>query len=569
MTAETFFANFGHLADAQSGVKKLRELILQLAVQGKLVPQNLADQPARELLKEIKSEIAVQVEQRVINTPKNLSKIKSEEVPFGLPVGWEWTRLGEIGVTNIGLTYSPSDVSDIGIPVLRSNNIQEGKLDLSDLKRVKKDVKKSLMVNEGDLLICARNGSRRLVGKTALITGLSEEMAFGAFMAIFRSRINKYLLYFINSPLFRNMIDEVNTVTINQITQNNLRSTIFPLPPLEEQKRIVAKVDQLMPLCDELEARQQKQQQGRKRLNNSALDALLTVRKPDEFASHWQRICNNFDLLYDHPETIAKLRAAILQLAVQGKLVPQDPNDETASFLLERVKIEKERLVQEKKIKPPKPLPEIQAEDLPYALPRGWEWVHLGALNEFINGDRSKKYPNRREYVSEGIPWINTGHIEPDGSLTQRDMNFISREKFDSLGSGKIMSGDLLYCLRGATFGKTAIVDPYDEGAIASSLMIIRPYAPCFNQYLYHYLISPVGRSQIFRFDNGSAQPNLSANSVRKYVYPLPPLAEQERIVTKVNQLMALCDELEAKLNQAQQHSENLMTATVRQILVA
>ena len=569
MTAETFFANFGHLADAQSGVKKLRELILQLAVQGKLVPQNLADQPARELLKEIKSEIAVQVEQRVINTPKNLSKIKSEEVPFGLPVGWEWTRLGEIGVTNIGLTYSPSDVSDIGIPVLRSNNIQEGKLDLSDLKRVKKDVKKSLMVNEGDLLICARNGSRRLVGKTALITGLSEEMAFGAFMAIFRSRINKYLLYFINSPLFRNMIDEVNTVTINQITQNNLRSTIFPLPPLEEQKRIVAKVDQLMPLCDELEARQQKQQQGRKRLNNSALDALLTVRKPDEFASHWQRICNNFDLLYDHPETIAKLRAAILQLAVQGRLVPQDPNDETASFLLERVKIEKERLVQEKKIKPPKPLPEIQAEDLPYALPRGWEWVHLGALNEFINGDRSKKYPNRREYVSEGIPWINTGHIEPDGSLTQRNMNFISREKFDSLGSGKIMSGDLLYCLRGATFGKTAIVDPYDEGAIASSLMIIRPYAPCFNQYLYHYLISPVGRSQIFRFDNGSAQPNLSANSVRKYVYPLPPLAEQERIVTKVNQLMALCDELEAKLNQAQQHSENLMTATVRQILVA
>lgn len=214
-------------------------------------------------------------------------------------------------------------------------------------------------------------------------------------------------------------------------------------------------------------------------------------------------------------------------------------------------------MVGEKRIKPPKPLPEIQSEDLPYTLPRSWEWVYLGALSEFINGDRSKKYPNRSEYVSEGIPWINTGHIEPDGSLTQRDMNFITREKFDSLGGGKIIPGDLLYCLRGATFGKTAIVDPYYEGAIASSLMIIRPYSPCSNQYLYRYLISPVGRSQIFRFDNGSAQPNLSANSVRKYAYPLPPLAEQYRIVAKVNQLMTLCDELEAKLNQTQQHSEN------------
>jgi len=232
---------------------ELRMAILQLAVMGKLVPQNPKDQPSRELLKEIKEEKDWLVKEGKIKAPKPLPSIKPEELPYALPHGWEWGRLGEIGYTNIGLTYTPSNISDTGMPVLRSNNIQDGKLDLTDLKRVDVKVKESVLVQDGDLLICARNGSKALVGKTALIKGLSEEMAFGAFMAIYRSRFNQYLLRFINSPLFRKMIDEVNTMTINQITQDNLHSTISPLPPLSEQHRIVAKIDQLMALCDALD----------------------------------------------------------------------------------------------------------------------------------------------------------------------------------------------------------------------------------------------------------------------------------------------------------------------------
>ena len=188
-----------------------------------------------------------------IKAPKPLPPVTEQEKPYALPQGWEWVRLGSIGYTNIGLTYKPSDVADTGIPVLRSNNIQNGKLDLSDLKRVEIQVKESVLVQECDLLICARNGSKALVGKTALITKLTEPMAFGTFMAIFRSQFNAYLLNFINSPLFRKMIDEVNTMTINQITQDNLRSTLCPLPPLPEQHRIVAKIDELMALCDSLD----------------------------------------------------------------------------------------------------------------------------------------------------------------------------------------------------------------------------------------------------------------------------------------------------------------------------
>ena len=297
---------------APDGIKKLRELILSLAMQGKLVPQDEADQPAKELLKNLIAE-------------KNV-KIKLEDMPFQIPNNWEWVRLGEIGETNIGLTYAPSDVSDTdsGTPVLRSNNIQNGKLDLTDLKRVNKDIKKNVLVHQGDLLICARNGSKALVGKTALITDLSEEMAFGAFMAIFRSQFNGYLLYFINSPLFRKMIDEVNTMTINQITQNNLKSTICPLPPLAEQRRIVAKIDELMARCDELEKLKAERDRKQITVHKAALNRLLTAKDHSDFQTSWHFITQHFSELYSVKENVAELRKAILQLAVMGKLVPQD-----------------------------------------------------------------------------------------------------------------------------------------------------------------------------------------------------------------------------------------------------
>ena len=235
------------------GIKKLREMILSLAMQGKLVPQDPNDPPASELLKEIEVEKKKLIKEGKTKKQEPLPPIKPEDVPYALPTGWEWVRLGEIGNTNIGLTYAPKDISDTGTPVLRSNNIQQGKLDLNNLIRVNKSINENLHVQQGDILICARNGSRALVGKAAQIKELPEKMAFGAFMAIFRSRLNDYVEVFLNSPIFRKVLDEVSTTTINQITQNNLKNSMIPFPPLAEQKRIVAKVDAIMTLCDALE----------------------------------------------------------------------------------------------------------------------------------------------------------------------------------------------------------------------------------------------------------------------------------------------------------------------------
>jgi len=339
----------------------------------------------------------------------------------------------------------------------------------------------------------------------------------------------------------------------------------IPLPPLAEQQRIVAKVDELMALCDQLEQQQTDNIEAHKTLVEILLGMLTHDASQQELAEAWIRIASHFDTLFTTEYSIEQLKQTILQLAVMGKLVPQDPNDEPASALLDKIATEKERLIKEGLLKKEKPLPSLTAEETTFPLPHGWFWVKFGVIAEFINGDRGKNYPNRSEYVDEGVAWINTGHIEPNGRLSAQDMNFIPREKFNSLNGGKIQKGDLVYCLRGATFGKTAFVEPYEEGAIASSLMIIRPFITALNQYIYQYLVSPFGKQQLFRFDNGSAQPNLSAGNVMLYAFPLPPLNEQHRIVAKVNELMALSDALKARIGEGQTTQIHLADAIVEQ----
>ena len=220
--------------------KKMKQSILQTAIQGKLVPQDPADKP-------------VEIDSKDI--------VPEEEQPFVIPDNWRWVRMRDIGISNIGLTFKPTDVSKdkLGIPVLRSNNIQNGLLVLTDLKRIQSEnIPEKVFVQPRDLLICARNGSRKLVGKVAVIPEkLPEPMTFGAFMAIFRSKYNKYLFYFISSPYFRSFLDSVNTTTINQITQKNLLTTLCPLPPVEEQKRIVACIEKIFKEIGDLEQKNQ------------------------------------------------------------------------------------------------------------------------------------------------------------------------------------------------------------------------------------------------------------------------------------------------------------------------
>ncbi|EAW6595283.1 restriction endonuclease subunit S, partial [Salmonella enterica] len=509
------------------GIKKLRELILELAVRGKLVPQDPNDEPASELLKRIAAEKTELVKQGKIKKQKPLPEISEEEKPFELPVGWEWVTFSHLGHFFGGKT--PSKMKDEywggTIPWVTPKDMKTNLIVDSEDKVTPLAIEDGLTkVSPGSILFVARSGILRRIFPVAITSiecTVNQDLKV---LSPFLSEISYYIRLMMNG--FERYIVENLTktgTTVESLLFDDFISHPFMIPPFAEQNRILSTVKKLMSLCDQLEQHSLTSLDAHQQLVETLLTTLTDSQNADALAENWARISEHFDTLFTTEASIDALKQTILQLAVMGKLVPQDPNDEPASELLKRIAQEKAQLVKDGKIKKQKPLPPISDKEKPFEVPEGWEWCKFGLISEFINGDRGSNYPNKNEYVVHGIPWINTGHIEKNGTLSITDMNFITEKKFNELRSGKIQSGDLVYCLRGATFGKTAFVKPYESGAIASSLMIIRPFIREMGEYIYNYLISPFGRSQIFRFDNGSAQPNLSANSVMLYAFACPP----------------------------------------------
>jgi len=565
MTAETFFANFGHLADAPNGVQKLRELILQLAVQGKLVPQDANDEPAAVLLERIEVEKERLVKAGKIKTSKRLSKIMGDEVFFQLPERWVWAHLGDLGEAQTGTTPPKKDKENLGsyIPFIGPGDIKNHVIDYSGEGLSEQGLTKGRLIKKNSVLMVCIGGS---IGKHAINDrDLSCNQQINTITPYNRDSV-KYLFFAMGTRLFQEVVlSQASGSATPIINKQKWTSIPIPLPPLEEQKRIVAKVDQLMALCNELEARQQKQQQGRVRLNNSAIDALLTAREPDEFADHWQRISTNFDLLYDHPETIAKLRAAILQLAVQGKLVPQDPNDEPASVLLERIKAEMERLVKEGMFRKSKPVLPVSLDEEPYQVPNAWQWVRLDALADIGTGTTPSK-TNLLYYADGSVPWITS-------SATSRNFiesaeTYVSDLAVRECRLRKYPPGTLVIAMygQGKTRGQVAELSIEATVNQACSTINVGDSFPEMKSYVRILLEKQY--DAIRSLAAGGAQPNLNVGKIKELLVPLPPREEQKRIVGKVDQLMTLCDELEAKLNQAQQHSGKLVAATVRQLLV-
>lgn len=543
------------------GIKKLRELILELAVRGKLVPQDPNDEPASVLLRGMKKQQEDLIKEKKIKKPKKLPPIDEILESISLPQGWELCYLNDIGDWGAGATPNRTNSGYYGgnIPWFKSGELSEDYITDSEEHITALALKEcSLRDNQpGDVLIAMYGAT---IGKTSILNTRSTSNQAVCACTPFDGLSNQYLLTFLKASkrVFTSM--GAGGAQPN-ISKEKIVATQFALPPLKEQLRIVEKVEQLMSLCDLLEQHSLTSLDAHQQLVETLLTTLTDRQNADELAENWARISEHFDTLFTTESSIDALKQTILQLAVMGKLVPQDPNDEPASELLKRIAQVKAQLVKDGIIKKQKPLPPISDEEKPFELPSGWEWCKFGLISEFINGDRGSNYPNKNEYVVHGIPWINTGHIEKNGTLSITDMNFITEKKFNELRSGKIQSGDLVYCLRGATFGKTAFVKPYESGAIASSLMIIRPFIREMGEHIYNYLISPFGRSQIFRFDNGSAQPNLSANSVMLYAFACPPLQEQFRIHKKITELFHICDNLKLQIQSAQQTQLHLADA--------
>jgi type I restriction enzyme, S subunit len=453
-------------------------------------------------------------------------------VNTNLPTGWSSVSFGDyasrLNTGPFGSLIGKGDYVRDGVPLINPSHMRSGRIAAEVGVAVSPEKASELTpyaLATGDIVF-ARRGE---VGRTALVTEDEDGWlcGTGSFFARFEEEVDRAFLQLIfdSVAMRRYLAGEAVGVTMVNLNQRMLRNATLDIPPLAEQHRIVARVEELMKLCDALEQSGRLADEQHARLTSTLFDALAASESAHALAENWQRIAGHFDLLLDRPEAIAALETTVLTLAFQGKLVPQDPSEALDVSVVQMIGASQ-----------PKPIDETE---IPFEEPGSWRWTRLGWVAELINGDRGKNYPNKSEYVPVGLPFINTGHIEPDGTLSQESMHFLTKRKFDSLRGGKTQPGDLVYCLRGATLGKTAVVE-YIEGAIASSLVIIRLNDAVNRKYAYYFLISPLGRALVRRFDNGSAQPNLAANSVKRYVMPLPPLAEQHRIVARVEELRRL-----------------------------
>ena len=495
--------------------KQLKNSILQWAIQGKLVPQDPNDEPASMLLERIRTEKAKLVKEKKIKKDKNESiiyrgddnsyyekflatgevKCIDDEIPFEIPKGWEWTRIRNISQSYIGLTYSPTDVSSRGTIVLRSSNIQDGKIVLNDVVRVSKEISKKLQVEKNDIIICARNGSAKLVGKSAVVTDVTEPMTFGAFMAICKTALYQYVSIFLQSDLFFSQLRGVSgTTTINQLTQNNFNDFWIPIPPANEQKRIVEKLQNVSPFIE----RYSKSQET---LN------LMNIQIKEQ------------------------LKKSILQEAIQGKLVPQIAEEGTAQELLEQIRQEKQKLVKEGKLKKSvltdsviykgddnkyyeRIYEQIVEIELPFEYPNSWVVLRLKDICQLIDGEKR---------TGKGI-CLDAKYLRGKSSAA-----VIDKGKF-------VYAGDNIILVDGENSGEVFSVP--QDGYMGSTFKQLWLSSVMWKPYILAFIL--FYKEELKNSKRGAAIPHLNKELFHNLPIGIPPFAEQQRIAERITELSQL-----------------------------
>ncbi len=552
------------------GIKKLRELILELAVRGKLVAQDPDDEPASDLLKRIEEEKAHLCKEGKISKSKRFPEITEEEKPFSVPVNWSYIRLGEL-TSKLGSGSTPrggkSAYVDSGIPFLRSQNVWSQGLRLDDIAYISLETHgkmENTRVFPGDILLNITGAS---LGRSTIFPDFLREANVSQHVTIIRliePEMARFVHLGILSPMIQHLVwGRQVGMAIEGLSKKVLENFEFPIPPLAEQHRIVAKVDELMALCDQLENQTEQSLDAHATLVDTLLDALTRAQSAEELAENWQRLEKNWDILL--PDTLAgeraidKLKQTILQLAVMGKLAPQDPSDEPASKLLKRISVEKEQLIKGKKNRKQKPLPPITEEEKPFELPVGWEWCRLGELGIGSTG----KTPSTKvlSYFEGDIPFVGPGQITPVGELLEPD-KYLSQEGI--LQSAEAKPGDILMVCIGGSIGKSALCNR--RMAFNQQINTISPII--VNSSFLHIVVSTkLFFQSMLEYSTGSATPIINRSKWEELPIPIGPLNEQHRIVAKVDELMALCELFKGSIKRAQKTQQEFTDAILKTAL--
>ena len=552
-------SNLNLLATAPGGVARLRELILTLAVQGKLVPQDPADEPASRLLRKIRAEKDRLIAEGKIKKDKPLAAIAEEEKPFELPVGWEWVRLAEIAYPQAGFAFKSNGFNDLGsgLPLIRIRDVGGN----SPATFFSGEFRPEFVVQPSDWLI-SMDGEFRVREWHGPISLLNQRVTRLIFCGdeLFRPFIAAALQF-----RLQELQGTKAYTTVDHLSGGQIASAVIPLPPLAEQSRIVARVEELMRLCDALEAKGQLEATQHAQLLSTLLGTLTASATPEELANNWQRVAQHFDLLLDRPQAIDALEQTLLQLAVRGLLVPQDPADEPASVLLQKIRAEKDRLIAEGKIKKDKPLPPVTDEEKPFELPAGWEWVRFGEyFFELCTGPFGSVI-HKEDYVEGGVPLINPSHMI-GGRISHDPSVSVSLEMSIQLRAYRLSPGDVVLARRGEV-GRYALVTEAQDGWLCGTgSFFVKLHDSCNREFFGLVLEDPDLRRHLQGESVGSTMVNLNQRILVETSMALPPLPEQSRIVTRITQLHRLCADLRQRLAEREAVQARLAEALVQQV---
>ncbi len=536
------------------GIKKLRELILELAVRGKLVPQDPTDEPASELLKRIAAEKAELVKQGKIKKQKPLPEIREEEKPFELPEGWEFCRLGDATINR--------DAERVPLSS-EERSSRQGQYDYYGASGIIDKIDDFLF--DKPLLLIGEDGAN-LINRTTPIAFIADGRYWVNNHAHVLDGVSegflKYVGLCINSINLEQYITGTAQPKMNQAKMNTI---LLGLAPEKEQQRILSKVDILMSLCDQLSQQSVSSLEAHQQLVETLLATLTDSQNAEELAENWARISRHFDTLFTTEASIDALKQTILQLAVMGKLVPQDPNDEPASELLKRIEEEKAKLVKEGKIKKQKPLPPVSDKEKPFELPKGWEWCRIGEIianmdagwspacspesspNENVWGVLKTTAVQRLEYRQQENKTLPSSKLpRPQYEVHDGDILVTRAGPKNRVG---------VSCLVEKTRSKLMISDKIIRFHLISDEISAKYISLCLNRGVTaDYL-------EASKSGMAESQMNISQENLRSAPIALPPTAIQLKVISTIEDFFKVCDQLKSRLQSAQQTQLHLADA--------
>jgi type I restriction enzyme S subunit len=546
MNADRLLALFEPISEAPDSIPRLRRFILDLAVRGKLVEQDPEDEAVAEVLRRMNIE-------------------RSAKGDFLIPSAWEWVAAGDVSESRLGKMLDKVKNKGIERPYLRNLNVRWFDFDLSDLLEMRFENFEipEYALKRGDVLICEGGEP----GRAAVWDERMEGVYFQK--AIHRARFctfvdSVYFVYVLRASADDGRLSTYFTGTgISHFTGKELKSYRFPLPPLAEQHRIVAKVDELMALCDQLEAARMQREQCRKRLVAASLQRLNQPSDdPEAFRSDARFALQLLPSLTTAPAQIKQLRQTILNLAVRGKLVEQDPKDEPAVELISRIITAKRKKGRESGAS----LASTKDGNLLQELPKGWAWTSFEGYSLSVNTGPFGTTLPQSDYIEGGIPLVNPSHMKDQVIVCDPRVS-VSEQTAARLSSYRLSDGDLVIARRGEV-GRVALVGTGEDGWICGTGSFFASFVEEVpRDYLLLFMLSSFARGFLGSEGIGATMTNLNQKILKRLPIPLPPLAEQHRIVAKVDELMALCYQLEQQLSQAEQSCRALLEAVLQEAL--